>query len=62
MRNAYVLDIQWAGRLRRKASFMPYENSDKTQSTFTSNDLLGSFTELLVQGYDFMAETCHLPR
>lgn len=52
MGNAYVPRSHWTSQLRRKAGIMPYEDSDKTQSTFTIDDISGSFTEMLARnGY-----------
>ena len=52
MGNAYVPSIHWTSRLRGRAGLTPYEAINKTQSTFTIDDLSGSFTELLIRnGY-----------
>jgi len=49
MGKAYVSGIHWTSRLRRKAGLMPYENRDKTQSTFTIDDISGSFTDYSIE-------------
>lgn len=52
MGSAYAPGIHWTSRLRGRAGLTPYEVNDKTQSTFTIDDLSGSFTELLIRnGY-----------
>lgn len=52
MGNAYAPSLHWTSRLRGRAGLTPYEYSDKIQSTFTIDDKLGSFTELLIRnGY-----------
>jgi hypothetical protein len=52
MGHAYVPGIHWTSRLRSKAGYGLYESADIAQSTFTIEDTLGKFTELLVdRGY-----------
>ena len=49
---AYSPARHWTSCLRSKAGISPFESPDVSQSTFTIDDELGAFTELLIQnGY-----------